>query len=143
MNHPAPNKPRHTFRRQPRIATWLAAAAVLALPGVAFSQQTASPPDGGDNDAAMRNIQSNFARMTPAPRTIDTINQELKQTATKSHGGGGGGLGQRGGGRHGRQAQQQDKSDSGNGNTSGTAGTPGGGTAPSESTGLSSGPSAQ
>ncbi|GAA7768006.1 MAG: hypothetical protein COC14_02100 [Burkholderiaceae bacterium] len=140
MNHPAPNKPRHTFRRQPRIATWLAAAAVLALPGVAFSQQTASPADGGDNDAAMRNIQSNFARMTPAPRTIDTINQELKQTATKSHGGGGGGLGQRGGGRHGRQAQQQDKSDSGNGNTSGTAGN---GTAPSESTGLSSGPSAQ
>jgi len=118
----------------PRIAALLAIATALTLPVAALGQQTPSGSD--DTDAAMRNIQNNFAHMTPAPRTIDTINQELKQNAKARGGGGGSGLGQRGGGRHGggRQASQQDKSsDSGNG-----AG-PGTGAMPPDSSALNSG----
>ncbi|MBV8272372.1 MAG: hypothetical protein JO067_08880 [Cupriavidus sp.] len=134
--------PSHLFHRSldcqpPRIAALLAIATALALPVAAFGQQ--APTGSDDTDAAMRNIQNNFAHMTPAPRTIDTINQELKQTAKARGGGGGGGFGQRGGGRHGgRQASQQDKStDSSNG-----AG-PGTGATPPESPALSNGAAAQ
>jgi len=112
--------------RPPRVAALLAIATALTLPAAAFGQQT--PTGGDDTDAAMRNIQNNFAHMTPAPRTIDTINQELKQNAkARGGGGGGGGFGQHGGGRHGggRQASQQDKStDSNNGASPGTGATP-------------------
>ncbi len=142
MNHPDPSHrphlPHQVIRSQPsRIAARLAIAAALALPAAAFAQQ--APTGGDDNDAAMRNIQNNFAHMAQPPRTIDTINQELKQTSRARGGGGGGGMGQRGGGRHGggRQAsQQQDKSDSGGTPVPGTSATPpessalSGGTAP-------------
>jgi len=131
MNHPDPShRPQHlphqVILSQPsRIAARLAIAAALALPAAAFAQQ--APAVGDDNDAAMRNIQNNFAHMTQPPRTIDTINQELKQSSRARGGAGGGGMGQRGGGRHGggRQAsQQQDKSDSGSGVSPGTNATP-------------------
>ena len=130
MNLPAPFD--RTFQGQPlRIAAPLAVVIALALPGFAFGQQAPSGSD--DNDAAMRNIQNNFAHMTPAPRTIDTINQELKQSAAARPHGGGGGFGQRGGGRHGRQSSQQDKSDSG------STGTPAPGATPPDSSALSNG----
>jgi len=133
LSTPSPHSQRFMHGQPPRIAALLVATA-LALPAIAFGQQAPSGSD--DNDAAMRNIQNNFAHMTQPPRTIDTINQELKQTS-KARGGGGGGMG-RGGGRHGggRQAAQQDKSDSGSGTSPGTGATPpessalSGGTAP-------------
>ncbi|EHP38460.1 hypothetical protein OR16_37185 [Cupriavidus basilensis OR16] len=65
-------------------------AATLLLSCAAFAQGS---PAGGDE--AMNAIQSNFARMTPSPRTVDSINQELRQNhaapaGTSGRGGGGG-----------------------------------------------------
>ncbi|MHA6881802.1 signal peptidase [Ralstonia pseudosolanacearum] len=63
----------------PRTLTLLlASAAALAavLPPKTFAQ-TASAPAA--DDAALRNIQSNFARMAPPPRTMQSINQDLQQ----------------------------------------------------------------
>nr|WP_235185076.1 hypothetical protein [Cupriavidus sp. SK-3] len=69
----------------------------LCLSPAAFAQ--GSPAAG---DEAMSAIQSNFARMTPAPRTVDSINQELKQSHAAATGAAG-----RGGGRgRGRQRSQ-------------------------------------
>ncbi|MEF9387317.1 signal peptidase [Ralstonia solanacearum species complex bacterium KE056] len=53
-----------------------AAALTTALPPSALAQ-TASAPTA--NDEALRNIQSNFARMAPPPRTMQSINQDLQQ----------------------------------------------------------------
>ncbi|MDO3508890.1 signal peptidase [Ralstonia pseudosolanacearum] len=53
-----------------------AAALTAALPPSALAQ-TASAPAA--DDEALRNIQSNFARMAPPPRTMQSINQDLQQ----------------------------------------------------------------
>ena len=72
-------------------------AATLLLSCAAFAQGS---PAGGDE--AMNAIQSNFARMTPSPRTVDSINQELRQNHAAPVGTSG-----RGGGRgRGRQRSQ-------------------------------------
>ncbi|MDF3833635.1 hypothetical protein P3W85_11840 [Cupriavidus basilensis] len=62
----------------------------LLLSPAAFAQGS---PAGGDE--AMNAINSNFARMTPPPRTVDSINQELRQNhaAPLQTGGRGGGRG--------------------------------------------------
>lgn len=101
------------------IATAFVATA-LTLPTRAFAQQAPGGTTGADdNDQAMRNIQSNFARMTPPPRTIETINQELKQNATSAHAAGGG---QRGSGGGRRERMSQNRQDT-NGNDNPPAGT--------------------
>ncbi|KDP86491.1 hypothetical protein ACU4GI_23115 [Cupriavidus basilensis] len=80
----------HAFRLVPMVVA-------LCLSPAAFAQ--GSPAAG---DEAMSAIQSNFARMTPAPRTVDSINQELKQSHAAATGAAG-----RGGGRgRGRQRSQ-------------------------------------
>ncbi|AQW30409.1 signal peptidase [Ralstonia syzygii subsp. celebesensis] len=68
----------------PRSITLLlvsAAALAAVLPPRTFAQ-TASAP-AADNEA-LRNIQSNFARMTPPPRTVQSINQDLQQNRKTS-----------------------------------------------------------
>lgn len=55
-----------------------AAALTTALPPSALAQ-TASAPAA--DDEALRNIQSNFARMAPPPRTMQSINQTGSSTA--------------------------------------------------------------
>jgi len=72
----------------------------LALAGTVYAQGA-----DADGDEAMHSIQSNFQRMTPPPRTVESINQELKhdKPAMVSRGGGRG---------HGRR-QQQNASDGG------------------------------
>lgn len=87
-------------------------AATLLLASAAFAQGS---PAGGDE--AMNAIQSNFARMTPAPRTVDSINQELRQnhaapTATSGRGGGGRGRGRQ---------RSQDSTQNGTGGTAADA----------------------
>jgi hypothetical protein len=72
----------------------------LALPVAGFGQGV---PGSDDASEALHNIQSNFARMTPPPRTVDSINQELKQGEVSSHAAGRRG---HGGGRHGSKASQ-------------------------------------
>lgn len=79
-----------------------AAALVAALPPPAIAQTTAAPAD--DNEA-LHNIQSNFAHMTPPPRSVESINRDLQQTKAAPvdrQGGGRGGRGKR------QQQQQQD-----------------------------------
>ncbi|MGO4332311.1 hypothetical protein AB4Z48_38820 [Cupriavidus sp. 2TAF22] len=77
--------------------------AVLCLPAAVLAQGS---PTGGDE--AMNAINSNFARMTPSPRTVDSINQELRQ----NHATPAGGSGMRGGGRgRGRQRTQDSSAD--------------------------------
>jgi len=76
--------------------------AALALPLTAFCQ---SGPATDDASEALHNIQDNFAHMTPPRRTVDSINQELKQGATKSHAAG---MGRHGGGRRGSKASPDD-----------------------------------
>ena len=82
----------------------LACAAALAavLPPPAIAQTTAAP---ADDTEALHNIQSNFAHMTPPPRSVESINKDLQQTkaAPINHQGGG-----RGGKGRMRQPQQQD-----------------------------------
>lgn len=110
-----------------RLVLPLAGVAWLALAGVAHAQGA-----DAENDEAMRNIQSNFQRMTPPPRTVDSINQELKhdKPAAVARGGAGGG---RGRGRRGAQSgQNQQDSDSAaaggaNGGSSGSGGSNGSG----------------
>lgn len=81
--------------------------AALSLPAAVFAQ--GSPATG---DEAINAINSNFARMTPGPRTVDSINQELRQNHAAPVGGGGGGM--RGRGR-GRQRSQDGAADGANG----------------------------
>ncbi len=95
MNRLAPTS--HLFQRQhAHAAAWPALGTALASPVAGFGQGVS-----GSNDAseALHNIQSNFARMTPPPRTVDAINQELKQGEVHAHaaGGRGHGAGRRGG----------------------------------------------
>ncbi|CAG2144322.1 hypothetical protein [Cupriavidus numazuensis] len=95
-----------------QVATVLVAVAAWASPVPALSQ-TASSDDGNE---ALHNIQSNFARMTPPPRTVESINQELKAGEVKAHASSAGG--HRGGGRRGmgrQSAQQGDSRQDGNG----------------------------
>ncbi|WP_059411571.1 hypothetical protein [Cupriavidus basilensis] len=84
--------------------------AALSLPAAVFAQ--GSPATG---DEAINAINSNFARMTPGPRTVDSINQELRQNHAAPVGGSGGGM--RGRGR-GRQRSQDGAADGTNGGTS-------------------------
>ncbi|WP_454726432.1 MULTISPECIES: hypothetical protein [Cupriavidus] len=79
-----------------------ALSAALSLPAAAFAQ--GSPATG---DEAINAINSNFARMTPAPRTVDSINQELRQNHAAPVSGG---TGMRGRGR-GRQRSQDSTAD--------------------------------
>lgn len=53
-----------------------AAALTAALPPSALAQTVSAP---AADDEALRNIQSNFARMAPPPRTMQSINQDLQQ----------------------------------------------------------------
>lgn len=94
-----------------QVAAVLVAVAALASPALG---QTASGSDDGNE--ALHNIQSNFARMTPPPRTVDSINQELKAGEVTAHASSAGG--HRGGGRRGmgrQSAQQGDTRQDGNG----------------------------
>jgi hypothetical protein len=86
-----------TFRLIPLMAT-------LTLAPAAFAQGS---PAGGDE--AMNAIQSNFARLTPAPRTVETINQELRQSHA-APAGASARAGGRGRGRHGSQDSAQNDS---------------------------------
>lgn len=88
------------FRLIPVVAT-------LLLSPAAFAQ--GSPAAG---DEAMNAIQSNFARMTPAPRTVDSINQELKQNHAAPIGASG-----RGGSRGRGRQRSQDSAQNGPGGT--------------------------
>jgi len=85
----------------------------LALAGTVYAQGA-----DADGDEAMRNIQSNFQRMTPPPRTVESINQELKhdKPATVSRGGGRG---------HGRRQQQNAPDGGGTGGNAANAGNAG------------------
>nr|WP_238587186.1 hypothetical protein [Cupriavidus sp. IDO] len=56
-------------------------------------------PATDESAEALRNIQSNFARMTPPPRSVDSINQELRQGEVKSQSASAGRHGGRGRGR--------------------------------------------
>ncbi|MFC4523170.1 hypothetical protein [Cupriavidus pinatubonensis] len=78
------------------VAAVLVAVAAWASPVPALSQ-TAPGIDNGNE--ALHNIQSNFARMTPPPRTVESINQEPKAGEVKAHSSSAGG--HRGGGRRG------------------------------------------
>ena len=85
----------------------LACAAVLfaALPPSPNAQTAPA-----DDNEALHNIQSNFAHMTPPPRSVQSINQDLQQTKAapaNRQGGGRGGRGKM------RQQQQQDGTSSG------------------------------
>ncbi|WP_420991778.1 hypothetical protein ACKI2N_026435 [Cupriavidus sp. 30B13] len=91
--------------------------AALALPAATFAQ--GSPASG---DEAINAINSNFARMTPAPRTVDSINQELRQ----NHAAPVAGAGMRGRGR-GRQRSQDNTADGGANNAAGAAASQNGG----------------
>ncbi len=95
----------HLVRKSDVFAV-LVAVAAFGAPVAGFSQ-TAS--GSGDGNEALHNIQSNFARMTPPPRTVDSINQELKQGEAKSHTAAGGG--RHGGGRRGMGRQSNQQSD--------------------------------
>ncbi|WP_055325753.1 hypothetical protein [Ralstonia solanacearum] len=53
-----------------------AAALAAVLPPKTFAQADSAP---AADDEALRNIQSNFARMAPPPRTMQSINQDLQQ----------------------------------------------------------------
>jgi len=108
-----------SLSRKLHMAALLAAVAALAAPVAAFSQ---SSPGNDDANEAMHNIQSNFARMTPAPRTVDSINQDLKQGEVKSQASGGGG--RHGGGRRGKSSQQNDAQQGGSDSTGTAAQTP-------------------
>ncbi len=67
----------------PRSITLLLSAAALAavLPPKTFAQAASAP---AADDEALRNIQSNFARMTPPPRTMQSINQDLQKNRKPS-----------------------------------------------------------
>ncbi|WP_430300775.1 signal peptidase [Ralstonia insidiosa] len=92
---------------QPMLRTTLlplacAAALVAALPPPAVAQTTSTPADDSE---ALHNIQSNFAHMTPPPRSVASINKDLQQAKAapvNRQGGGRGGKGRM------RQQQQQD-----------------------------------
>jgi hypothetical protein len=73
----------------------LVPAAALMIAPAAFGQ--GAPTD--ESAEALRNIQSNFARMTPPPRSVDSINQELRQGEVKSQSASAGRHGGRGRGR--------------------------------------------
>lgn len=91
----------HLFRRQhAHAAALLALVSALASPAAGFGQGVSGSDDASE---ALHNIQSNFSRMTPPPRTVDSINQELKQGEVHSHAAGGRG---HGGGRRGSRASQ-------------------------------------
>ncbi|CAG2153109.1 hypothetical protein LMG31506_04746 [Cupriavidus yeoncheonensis] len=91
----------HLFRRRHvRAAALLTLATALASPAAGFGQGVSGSADA---DEALHNIQSNFARMTPPPRTVDSINQELKQGEVSGHAAGRGG---HGGGRRGSRASR-------------------------------------
>lgn len=99
MNPLSPNS--RFFQGQPaRAAVLLSMVTALALPAAAFSQEVSGSDDASE---ALRNIQNNFARMTPPPRTVDSINQELKAGEVKSRPAG---MSRRGGGRRGSKALQ-------------------------------------
>lgn len=99
--------------RSARTFRLIPVAATLLLSCAAFAQGS---PAGGDE--AMNAIQSNFARMTPSPRTVDSINQELRQNHAAPVGTSG-----RGGGRGRGRQRSQDSTQNGIGGT-GTADTP-------------------
>lgn len=86
-----------------------AAAALFAALPPSSNAQTAP----ADDSEALHNIQSNFAHMTPPPRSVQSINQDLQQTKaapTNRQGGGRGGRGRM------RQQQQQQQQDAANAN---------------------------
>jgi len=87
----------------PPIACAIALSAALPQPSMA---QTAAAPAG--DDEALRNIQSNFAHMTPPPRSVQSLNQDLQQTKAAPTNRQGGGRGGRGRMRQQQQQQQQD-----------------------------------
>ncbi len=100
----------------------VAIAAVMTAPGFVLAQQSSGgTANTTDDDQAMRNIQSNFARMTPPPRTIETINQELKQSGTSARAAG---TAQRGGGRNGRRSQNRSEPNNGQDPAPGTVSVP-------------------
>ncbi len=57
------------------------AALAAVLPPRTFAQAASAP---AADDEALRNIQSNFARMAPPPRTVQSINQALQQNRKPS-----------------------------------------------------------
>ncbi|MBB6592340.1 signal peptidase [Ralstonia solanacearum] len=65
------------------ITLLLLSAATLAavLPPKTFAQAASAP---AADDEALRNIQSNFARMAPPPRTMQSINQDLQKNRKPS-----------------------------------------------------------
>jgi hypothetical protein len=81
-----------------------AAALLAALPPPAFAQAASAPTAPAADNEARRNIPSNFAHMTPPPRTVESINKDLRQTKAAPANRAGGG---RGPGRI-RQQQQKD-----------------------------------
>ncbi|MGO4307244.1 hypothetical protein [Cupriavidus sp. RAF12] len=100
----------------------LAIAAAVATPSFVLAQQSSvGTANTDDNDQAMRNIQSNFAHITPPPRTIETINQELKQSRASAFAAG---TAQRGGGRNGRRSQNRSEPTNGQDPAPGTASVP-------------------
>ncbi|MFJ1252996.1 hypothetical protein [Cupriavidus sp. CuC1] len=101
-----------TMIRSARTSRLIPVAATLWLASAAFAQGS---PAGGDE--AMNAIQSNFARMTPSPRTVDSINQELRQNHAAPMGASG-----RGGGRGRGRQRSQDSTQNGTAGT--TAATP-------------------
>ncbi|WP_441638775.1 hypothetical protein [Cupriavidus sp. YAF13] len=96
-----------TMRRSARTLRLIPVAASLLLSCAAFAQGS---PAGGDE--AMNAIQSNFARMTPSPRTVDSINQELRQNHAAPVG-----TSARGGGRGRGRQRSQDSTQNGTGGT--------------------------
>ncbi|CAJ0822385.1 MULTISPECIES: signal peptidase [Ralstonia] len=78
-----------------------AAALAAAVPPPAVAQTTSAPADDSE---ALHNIQSNFAHMTPPPRSVESINKDLQQAKAAPVNRPGGGRG----GRGKRQQQQQD-----------------------------------
>lgn len=58
-----------------------AAALAAVLPPKTFAQAASAP---AADDEALRNIQSNFARMAPPPRTMQSINQDLQKNRKPS-----------------------------------------------------------
>lgn len=57
------------------------AALAAVLPPKTFAQAASAP---AADDEALRNIQSNFARMAPPPRTMQSINQDLQKNRKPS-----------------------------------------------------------